>query len=614
MSRVDLDEIIIELEALSTECLSYELMGRTVRPPTRIMDKRHRLARIISSEASDEHTVFNPPLEINEDVRYCAAWLTEITHEFDQATKTDETIDRAISAIKYLEIRVCRFDEQSHELIPVLKENIATLRTIVLNTSKAPSANQHKITAEHTLLNGSFNQMSLSRNSLLNSTQYLHTPSGGVHTAPSGSSNHMYVNNTNPFIEPDEVLDNQNTNSRVFSNGHSCHIPQPNVSTHSQFIETHNNYPFQSQGNNNQTHSVHFEPHMERSPYPVDSNYTFGLPHPSRIINMSNISQHNSGNLVQQTQDYNRSHFPSNTPVPSHFSTPYQSHNSNYSRGFTQNARVPIYKWDTRFSGESGSMDALDFIQRVKSLARSRNMTELDLFNSAAEFFTDVAAKWFLSQTFANWGDIEAKLISDFVAIDYFDNLIFEIKDRKQKESESIVVYFASFENLCSRLRDPMPEENKIRILKKNVLPKFRPHIALFASDTVAQLKEVCKILEANFPTSSSSKWGHRNVQFDSTNKSSTKGDWRSQSPAQNRSRYDNFKTKKASNSDSDKNKSNDSKQNANPFTKSPDRSRTFSQSPTHRSASQSPHRFNGGSQRDRSKSPGSGNQTGKAQ
>lgn len=80
----------------------------------------------------------------------------------------------------------------------------------------------------------------------------------------------------------------------------------------------------------------------------------------------------------------------------------------------------------------------------------------------ASEFFTGFAAKWFHAQSFSSWHDISTKLISDFVQVDYFDNLLDTIRNRKQEHAESVVAFFTNFEDSCSRLLTPLTSMEKL--------------------------------------------------------------------------------------------------------------------------------------------------------
>lgn len=191
--------------------------------------------------------------------------------------------------------------------------------------------------------------------------------------------------------------------------------------------------------------------------------------------------------------------------------------------------RLPIFKWKLKFSGLNDKQDAFEFLRAVKSKAKSYNTSNEELFASASEFFIGEASKWYFSQIFIDWTDIEEKLIADFMQVNYFDDLIDTIRQRKQTSYENVVQFITIFEDNCSRLRNPLTTREKISILKRNVLPKYQTYIALMAFSSVNELKHSLKLLEATMPQNNNN--ANRYVRFDSRDRNSRSSDRFSHSP-----------------------------------------------------------------------------------
>lgn len=102
------------------------------------------------------------------------------------------------------------------------------------------------------------------------------------------------------------------------------------------------------------------------------------------------------------------------------------ANNTNASR--ENSTRVNVQK----FSSKNKSLGVFEFIQKVEAKAKAFVVSHDQLFQSACQFFDGFAAKWFLSQSFCNWNDVKEKLISDFVQVDYLQNLLDTIQQRKQ--------------------------------------------------------------------------------------------------------------------------------------------------------------------------------------
>lgn len=162
-----------------------------------------------------------------------------------------------------------------------------------------------------------------------------------------------------------------------------------------------------------------------------------------------------------------------------------------------------IWKWGLQFSGEPGEMYVSDFILRVKELARSRDVSLEEVFESACELFTGNALLWFRagieSREFTNWRELEFQLRENFEKFDFGEDLMDYVKHRKQKTSERVVLYFAIMQNLFRRVDPPITEAMKIKIIKRNLLPEYIPALSLRSFSSLPLLKDCCKTLEADY-------------------------------------------------------------------------------------------------------------------
>lgn len=204
--------------------------------------------------------------------------------------------------------------------------------------------------------------------------------------------------------------------------------------------------------------------------------------------------------------------------------------------------RPKVYKWGIKFSNESKSLGVFEFIQKVEAKAKAYEVSHENLFQSACELFDGFAAKWFLSQTFQNWNELKEKLISDFVQVDYLENLLDTIRQRKQTHNEGIVHFFTVFEDDCSRLPVQLTVDEKLNILKKNILQKYRPYVALNKFNSVDEMKHALKVLEMSMSQNNSTD-NNKYVRFNSNDRSGRNNEYRGGNNANDnsRSRFDKF-------------------------------------------------------------------------
>lgn len=160
---------------------------------------------------------------------------------------------------------------------------------------------------------------------------------------------------------------------------------------------------------------------------------------------------------------------------------------------------VPVASWGIKFSGLKKDYSVSAFLERVAELKISRNSSDHLLFNSAIDLFVGPALIWYRANrdSFTNWSELAAGLRNEFQAIDYDDRLLDEIKQRTQGPNETIGLYVSVMKNLFSRLSNPVPEENQLRILQRNILPFYQTQLGLTEVHTVAELLKFGKVLEA---------------------------------------------------------------------------------------------------------------------
>lgn len=173
-----------------------------------------------------------------------------------------------------------------------------------------------------------------------------------------------------------------------------------------------------------------------------------------------------------------------------------------------------VCKWNVYFDGKTCPFQ---FLESIAERAKAFKVPDSVLFDSAFAFFKGDALLWHRSAKcqVSTWKELADLLLREFNAIDYEDNLLDVAKKRMQGNDEPIHMYFAVMNALFSRLTIPLTEQEKIKILKKNVKPSISRGLVLVKPDSVAELKDVCRLLEAediksntynNTPTDSKQK------------------------------------------------------------------------------------------------------------
>lgn len=115
------------------------------------------------------------------------------------------------------------------------------------------------------------------------------------------------------------------------------------------------------------------------------------------------------------------------------------------------------------------------------------------LEGSARRWYRTVAR----SVPFRSWADFVSQFLKDFEPAHQQERLLETIKKRIQKPDEGVVKFIIYMEDLFLRLPDIPSEQERIRIIRKNLLPRYARALALHRYDSVLQLKEACSCLEA---------------------------------------------------------------------------------------------------------------------
>ncbi|KAJ8939507.1 hypothetical protein NQ314_011113 [Rhamnusium bicolor] len=159
---------------------------------------------------------------------------------------------------------------------------------------------------------------------------------------------------------------------------------------------------------------------------------------------------------------------------------------------------MPVIKWNLTFSGKPKEMSVLAFIERIDELSIARHVSGQTLFESAADLFTDHALIWFRAnhRKFSNWNDLCKGLKEQFLERNHDEKLFQQIKERKQRDDESIGIYFAYMKNAFARLSVKIPEVTQLNILRENVKPFFQMAIVRDEPRTIDELESICVRLE----------------------------------------------------------------------------------------------------------------------
>lgn len=160
--------------------------------------------------------------------------------------------------------------------------------------------------------------------------------------------------------------------------------------------------------------------------------------------------------------------------------------------------QVLVKDWGIKFSGDGRGLSIHSFLETVNELMKSRNSSEEELFDSAYDLFTGPALTTVksLKREVDTWEDLVEELKAEFAPRDYEDRLWEEIRRRTQGSDETIGVFTAVMSNYFHRLETQPSEEEKLRVIMKNILPHYQDRLALQTIETVKDLVSLGRQLE----------------------------------------------------------------------------------------------------------------------
>uniref|UniRef100_A0A1B0GD97 Retrotransposon gag domain-containing protein n=1 Tax=Glossina morsitans morsitans TaxID=37546 RepID=A0A1B0GD97_GLOMM len=165
--------------------------------------------------------------------------------------------------------------------------------------------------------------------------------------------------------------------------------------------------------------------------------------------------------------------------------------------------KVDLNRWHLKFDGSGKGLTVESFIFRTERFRQQQHLSHEDLFAEFHCLMAGQANKWYWQlmedregESTFDYFSLKAELLNQFKAADSDYELIREVVERKQQQSESFEDYYAEIHDLTFRLRRKIPEPELIKIMKSNVKPSLATLIFATKVGSVAELKAECKRAE----------------------------------------------------------------------------------------------------------------------
>src|SRR5699024_345085 len=131
-----------------------------------------------------------------------------------------------------------------------------------------------------------------------------------------------------------------------------------------------------------------------------------------------------------------------------------------------------------------------DFIQSVEDQMEIVNASEHDVVLGLKHLLTGEAREWFrlVEHDIRTWYEFCRKFRKEFLPRDYVENALERLKQFKQSVGETVTIFIARFIQKAQFLPTPLAEKEKLKILRRNILPFYQEKLWDKEIDSVQQL------------------------------------------------------------------------------------------------------------------------------
>lgn len=160
---------------------------------------------------------------------------------------------------------------------------------------------------------------------------------------------------------------------------------------------------------------------------------------------------------------------------------------------------VPPSKWNLTFTGDKRGLSLSAFLERVEELRVARHVSKETLLECGIDLFSGRAYQFYLAyrNQVSTWDEFLSLLREEYLTPNYNEKLFDEIRKRTQGPDESIGIYIAVMLGYFNRLTCTVSEETKLRVIMRNLSPFYQNHLALVEVNSILELRQLGKRLEA---------------------------------------------------------------------------------------------------------------------
>ena len=168
-----------------------------------------------------------------------------------------------------------------------------------------------------------------------------------------------------------------------------------------------------------------------------------------------------------------------------------------------ENVVPPLYKWGLVFDGNRENLAVDEFIFQVEHMCNHYRISWEELLRDFHFLLAKDAKSWYWllirTEPIRNWPELKKALLARYQVSKSDFEIMKEILERRQQPGESVDYFFQSVLKLRANLKNPVPEIELVKILKRNLRENIGRIVYAMAIFTVEQLRYECVEIERQF-------------------------------------------------------------------------------------------------------------------
>lgn len=160
-----------------------------------------------------------------------------------------------------------------------------------------------------------------------------------------------------------------------------------------------------------------------------------------------------------------------------------------------------IQNWNIQFDGSCNRLSVDEFLYRVKTLTKEHlNNNFVHICKNLPILLNGKAREWYWryhkSVESIEWTEFCGALRAQFKDLRSNFDLMESIRSRKMKVGESFDAFYDSICSIADRLKNPIPEDEMVEILIRNLRPEIRQELLYVPIFTIAHLRKLAQMRE----------------------------------------------------------------------------------------------------------------------